>query len=299
MDPICELLLILAGLYLFECVAWVRNDTWLLREALLGRVNRMATASETLNNGRRGACFLSVLPFDCAFATSTRAPDEHSLDFERARWRRAFFVERARTLRLSTTLLAAFLFVYLPTVWYTVGIGERWPWLLGVYFLLVGASVSSFWTLHRRYAGRDRATRIRKAILFALAPTSLLRAVDCVSRGVLREYHPLAVARCGLDDAAFRAFARSILRDLHWPLPDSPQDSDAPARRAIVERALERAGFPAEELLTPPERSSAESVAYCPRCEEQFARSDAHCESCGDRELLPFESTSLEAVAAS
>ena len=100
----------------------------------------------------------------------------------------------------------------------------------------------------------------------------------------------MARSVCRPDE--FRRFARERLADLRWPLRPVCEVEDEAARRTEewfrellleeTERFLKRAGLDPDELLAPPKPDGETSVAYCPRCDAQFAVADAVCEACGD-----------------
>jgi hypothetical protein len=117
-----------------------------------------------------------------------------------------------------------------------------------------------------------------------------MRSRDPLSRPLLERFHPLAVARELCHPARFEEFASRVVREARHPRPrPSSGEGDADAVWAWFDRAmLERlegfvseAGLNADRLDIAPEKSDAQSQAYCPRCHAQFIRKDGGCSDCG------------------
>jgi hypothetical protein len=96
----------------------------------------------------------------------------------------------------------------------------------------------------------------------------------------------------------FRAFARRVLRDVRQPAQPVCPSHDAAvvatesffraALRQTQEDFLKTHRLDPDELCRAPEPAEAASRAYCPRCETQFATTDARCADCGGMPLVAF-----------
>ncbi len=228
------------------------------------------------------------------------ARDLHtSLDARRVRRRWQRFRFGLLPLRCLATALFLIVFAVLPAVHYTTTIVPHWKVLLTVYLYVHVLTVWCAYSLHRRTYPRHRSERRGKVGLMAFAPTYTMRAPQAVAADLLATFHPLAVAAVFLDEAQFRTFARRVLRDARSPIDPvcgderhAVRETEASFRAAAltaIEAMLVEHGVDPDALLVAPERGDAECVAYCPRCEEQFATTEVRCEECGGKDLVPFD----------
>jgi len=130
-----------------------------------------------------------------------------------------------------------------------------------------------------------------------------------LSRGLLENFHPLAVARVFCDKEQFRTFARAALNEIRypgWPLCPSNEPGAADTERewglrvqGAVEKLLKQAGIEPDELIQAPALADENCQAYCPRCHAQFTTATGACDDCGGMPLIPFASTTQKATKSS
>ncbi len=221
-----------------------------------------------------------------------------SLDIRAVERRWQEFRARSRHLRWLGNALVGYVFVAAPTVIWFVGLRLSWLGLFVGLFALAVATATLFRRAHRALYPNAEDERFTHTLTIALSPANAMRAHDALSRPLLEEFHPLAVAKVLLPPAAFPNLARRILLDLRHPaLPDCPSD-DAAARRAgsfwrgalreAAENMLKRSGIQPDDLCRPPKPVDESCRAYCPRCGAQFTSPIGCCADCGGLELVAF-----------
>lgn len=221
-----------------------------------------------------------------------------SIDPKAAEKRWQEFRAQSRQLRWLGNALVGYVFVVAPTVLWFVGLRLSWLGLLVGLFALAVATATLFRRTHRVLYPGAEDERFTHTLTIALSPTNAMRAHDALSRPLLEEFHPLAVAKVSLSEADFRNLARRMLLDLRRPaLPDCPSE-DAAVRRAesfwrsalleATEAMLKRGGIQPEELCRPPKPADDSCHAFCPRCLAQFTTATGHCADCGGLGLVAF-----------
>jgi hypothetical protein len=119
-----------------------------------------------------------------------------------------------------------------------------------------------------------------------------------LSRPLLENFHPVAVANAFCPEPEFRQIAQAAVLDFRFP-PKSTKSDRSVAAEAIVrycsdlekkalESFLQQHGVKVDELLQAPERMDETCVSYCPRCQAQFTFADGQCSDCGGIRLVPF-----------
>jgi hypothetical protein len=129
-----------------------------------------------------------------------------------------------------------------------------------------------------------------------------MRAHDIVTRLLLEQYHPLAVAKTLLGGESFRRFAHRVLLDLRYPAPPTCSNSQPQAIATevfyrqtlleVVESWLVENKLSPDELCCPPPRADESCASYCPRCEAQFVSVSGTCSDCGGLPLMAFRKAS-------
>ncbi len=205
---------------------------------------------------------------------------------------------RTKHVRLLANILFVHVFVVAPVLITLVGIQATWLGLVIVMFALTLSIATLFHRAHREFYPKATDDRFTYTLTTALAVATSLRAHDIVSRPLLENFHPLAVAKVLLDETAFRSFARIIHLDLRHPaLPVCPNSQPHAAatenffRNAsleITEAWLKENGVEPDELCRAPKPLDETCRAYCPRCEEQFTTAEQPCADCGGIELVGF-----------
>lgn len=212
------------------------------------------------------------------------------------RWQE--FRARSRHLRWFGNALFAYVFLVAPVVLRFVGLGLSWMWLLMGLFALATATAILFRRAYHALYPDAEDERFTHTLTIALSPANAMRAHDALSRPLLEQFHPLAVAKVFLPDADFRSFARRVLLDLRYPAqPDAPS-GDAVARNAATfwrvtvqeaaEAMLKRGGIEPDGLCHPPARVDETCHTYCPRCGAQFTSAEGRCADCGGLVLKQF-----------
>lgn len=210
---------------------------------------------------------------------------------------------RTSTVWLSPncTLLFLLTFVCAPVSYY--GINHLGIWsarLLIVGWILAWLGiVVQYGPVRRALCPESFWQRVWHVFAVCLSPASAMRTAEAVSRDLLSEFHPLAVAAVVCPRERFIALAAVELRALRNPSPADclPADTDAGRAEAWfreqtadrLENALREHGVDLAELLAPPPRAD-DALAYCPRCLNQFVFETGNCADCGGIALQPFES---------
>lgn len=210
------------------------------------------------------------------------------------RWRE--YLSRSSAVRRLGNALFFYLLVILPgLIWY-FGFGRTWLGLLLGLLAFTMATAAFFGQAHRALYPAAGDERFAHVFTIALAPSSALRAHDALSRPLLENFHPLAVARHFLSAQEFRAFARRVLLDLRHPAqPRGPSDrpeeiaTEAYARQALLaatDEFLKQQGLAPDELGHPPAPADDSCRSYCPRCDAQFTTLTGECADCGGLAVL-------------
>jgi hypothetical protein len=175
-------------------------------------------------------------------------------------------------------------------IWY-FGFGLTWLGLLLGLLALTVATAIFFYRAHRALYPNAGDERFTLTLTIALAPSSTLRAHDALSRPLLENFHPLAVAKQLLPDKEFRTFARRVLLDLRhparpWGISEEPEvvATEAYSRQAwltAMEDFLNQNGLAPDELGRAPAPADDSCRSYCPRCDAQFTTLSGACADCG------------------
>ena len=187
------------------------------------------------------------------------------------------------------------LFLYLVVIgpgliWY-FGFGLTGLGLLLGLLALTITTATFFCRAHHALYPEASDERFTHTLTIALAPSSALRAHDALSRPLLENFHPLAVAKQLLPDKAFRPIARRVLLDLRHPVrPLVPSEqpgvvaTEAYSRHvllAAVEEFLRQHGIDPDELGRAPAPADDLCRSFCPRCDAQFTTPTGQCADCG------------------
>jgi hypothetical protein len=214
-----------------------------------------------------------------------------------SRWQE--FQKRTAWIQTLANCVLIHLFLLSPLVLHRWGLRQSWPGLLAGLLALTTATALLFRRAHKHFypeAGEDRFTHF---LTILLAPATTARANDILSRPLLENFHPLAIAKRFCSEKDFREFARQTLREIYHPaLPLCPgndvlaQATERYARallRTTIEAFLAENGVAPETLLTPPAPSDESCRIYCPRCLAQFTITTGVCADCGGLELAPLD----------
>jgi hypothetical protein len=199
------------------------------------------------------------------------------------------FQSKTPWLRTLVSLDFIALFLGGPLLFMRTDVEQSWPWLLGAGLLLGSATALAFFRAHQALHPEERGERWAHLVTVALFPPAAVRALDLVAVDLLARWHPLSVAKVLLENDAWEAFARHVLRDLHHPIAPTCPDDDPPACAAeartraallaLVTTEVEAAGGSAADLLRPPP-ATEDCHSYCPRCHEPFIPDAVTCPAC-------------------
>ena len=206
----------------------------------------------------------------------------------------------AQGLQWLSNALVVYVFAVVPAVVWFVGVRLSGLGVLVGLLALTIAAAALFRRAHRAlYPGAEDEC-FTHTLTIALSPANAMRAHDALSRPLLEDFHPLAVAKVLLSEVAFQNLARSVLLDLRNPaLPWCPAN-DAAARgaeafsrqvlREAIESFLKQSGVEPDGLCRAPKPADETCRAFCPRCHAQFTAVGGTCTDCGGLALVAFSS---------
>lgn len=222
-----------------------------------------------------------------------------TLDLRAIESRQREYQSRSLAVRRLSNALFGYLLLIVPGLIGYFGFGLTWLGLLLGLLALTVATATVFYRAHRAlypHAGDERFTL---TLTIALAPSSALRAHDALSRPLLVNFHPLAVAKQLLPDKEFQTFARRVLLDLRhparpWGISEEPEvvATEAYSRRALLsatEDFLSQNGLASDELGRAPAPADDSCRSYCPRCNAQFTTLIGECADCGGLAVVAFQ----------
>jgi hypothetical protein len=205
-------------------------------------------------------------------------------------------------VRVLANVLFVLVFAIAPALIWFIGLKLVWIGVLAGILTLTITMAVRFRQIHAKFYPAAADDRFTQTLIIALAPASTMRAHDLLSRALLENFHPLAVAKVLLPLETFRRFARRFLLDLRHPaLPgcSNPQPQALATeiffRRTLLEIVagwLNEQKIPSDELCRPPAPADDSCRAYCPRCEAQFTSASGFCADCGGLSLQPFPKVS-------
>ncbi len=146
------------------------------------------------------------------------------------RW--AEFQKRMASVKILTNVLFGFLFVLSPLLIWRFGLRFCWPGLLAGLLGCTTATAVLFQRAHKHFYPAAEDERFTQFLLILLAPACTIRALDVLSRPLLEDFHPLAIAKVFCPEARFGEFARKVLLEIRHPgLPLCP--GVEPAAQAV------------------------------------------------------------------
>jgi hypothetical protein len=227
-----------------------------------------------------------------------------SLDADALRRRWQEFQEQTTKVRLLTNLLFGYLFVLAPVLIWYLGFRLSWLGLLVGLLALTTTTAFCFQRAHKTFYPAAEDERFSHFLTIFLSPATTIRAHDVLSRPLLESFHPLALAKVFCPEPEFRAFARTVWREIRFPgLPVCPraepvaEAAEGHARAALrraIEDFLEHCGLHPDELAQPPTPTDDTCRSYCPRCLAQFTTSNGTCADCGGLALVAFPALAVQ-----
>lgn len=304
-----DLVLVIAALYLVECLRWVGPDELTLDRRILSGF-RLKRPAPYPNDARWGWVLLNPLrPDGPAFSLMLspgalthpgRMPGEktspRSLEptrFDDDPIIEAFAILRRRTsgLRKLVMVLLAVWFGLFPACLFRFGVRATLRPAAAVIFA-VSACVAALYQRNARLInpGITAMDLYGNVTKFVLYPISAIRCMDYISRDTLAAFDPIAVTAllCGHERSA--CLAARELTSLRYGI--APQDADLAvrsaiseyraARRQLVESFAAQLKLPVQAFMDPPAQSDKASKTYCPICRAQFRLSEGVCPDCPD-----------------
>jgi len=260
-------LLLLWGIYLTECIVSVNASDAILRGRRVARFRASRGAQFARLNGERGWSVLPPWPSSLAFVA-----EGDSWDTDNVIERVTRFGASIRILSMLATLLGVALLVITPALIITTRIeAVLLQWLL-VLLPLDVAVIVSFVRARRRLQPRERP--LKPLVLAIASPIAAIRLPVTLGIDLLRDVHPIAAVIALANDDDVLSYARRAWFD------------NADERKKIEKALKKRELFKA--LLAPPSQVDTTSVAYCPRCRQQYATGAESCADCERIELLPL-----------
>jgi hypothetical protein len=213
------------------------------------------------------------------------------------------FRKQIANVQILTNWLFTYLFIFTPVLIWRLGFHLVWPGLLAGLLCFTIATSIFFRRIHKSFYPKAEDDRFTHFLTILLSPATTIRAHDTLSRPLLEQFHPLAIAKVFCTEAQFRDFASSIFRDIRHPaLPLWPRNeplaiaAESFSRSLLektVEEFLKKNNVSLKKLLQPPGPTDSTCVSYCPRCLSQFTTLDGKCDDCGGIPLTSF----LDAVS--
>jgi hypothetical protein len=216
------------------------------------------------------------------------------------RWRE--FRQHAASLRNMCNALFAYLFLLAPLLIRFVGLKRCWLVLVIGLFVLSITTAILFRRAHKKLYPQADDERFTHFLTILLSPPTATRAHDVLSRPLLEEFHPLAIAHVFCPAAEFRRLARLALIEVRHPAlplcPNNDPTAVATERHArarlqqTIEEFVRKNGVDLEELVRPSAPTDETCQSYCPRCGNQFTTPTGQCADCGGLPLQPLSSRS-------
>ena len=196
-------------------------------------------------------------------------------------------------IRWMCSLFFVFLFVATPVVVNLFGLERLIIPIAAGMVLLAWQIAFLFYRAHRKFYPAESQERFENLLKMILCPPVALRAPDVLTKNLLSQFSPVAVASV-LAGPGDKVFVRDVVRDLQHPLTHEIADQKAAETigwmgaqqlnccLGLVERVDRFKGLPGAVM------QEGDSVAYCPRCAVQFVMDEGECPDCPGVQLVAF-----------
>jgi hypothetical protein len=248
------LLIVVALIYLSECVVWLRPDAVAIVVPLFGRP--AVRRPSTFGNERGALAFTTLLPARALFVCEGASFKRRELDR-----RLKELVPATRFVRALSVALFLLLFAIAPAASMRFGFAQLGLLIIAALVLANAIAAIAFFRAHKRVDPADRAHRWTHAIVMLVSTPAAIRAMDQVTRGALREFDPIAVAARVAGEE--HPEVRRLLRELAHPAGG--------AERGARYEAARHAGFT---------HVDAAPRGACPRCLAQYGDDVDRCADC-------------------
>jgi len=205
--------------------------------------------------------------------------------------------DSARLLRFLCNTLFLYLFLVVPTLLAFLSFSRLWPILVTALVMVVLAIAVEFRDIHLWLWPEEKGVRRSALSRMGFYPPTAIRAHDYLAHRACAGYHPLAVAFLLCTPSVFDRFARQYVRQLHYPLAGSAPNPTVTAteqwfrsaQEDTIRRVLASCGLDLDSYLRPPPRTGEGSLAYCPRCDTEYAVASGTCADCPGVTLIPYD----------
>lgn len=220
-------------------------------------------------------------------------------DIDRLRSDLTILADTAWLLRFLCNTLFLYVFLVVPALLAYLSLSLLWPILvtaLGVQVLIIAVEYRD---IHIWLWPEEKGARRSALSRIGFYAPNAIRAHDYLAHRACAGYHPLAVAMFICPSSVFDRFARQYVQQLHYPLAGSAVNPTATATeqwfRSAEEDAIRRAlatwGLNLDTYLQAPARTEEGSLAFCPRCNTEYAVASGICADCPGVALIPYDQT--------
>jgi hypothetical protein len=270
-----------ALVYLGECCFWVRRGSiaFHLPWDTTAVWRRPATFA---GNQQGGVVMANPIPPLGTVLISCGSTLE--ADAVAARW--GLYRKKTLWLRVACTAMWCVVFIGGALLVWVPGMQRLFlPIMAAMAGLMVWINLA-FWRAHRILFPERRGERIQHLFTHGIFPPATLRAQDALTRNLLAEFHPAAVAKILCAPTAWRALVQRLLLELRYPI--AGESPDASVRYAELARFAGQQGLTIDDLMAPPARAEESCQSYCPRCRTQYNIADGYCSDCRGVVLKPL-----------
>ena len=203
---------------------------------------------------------------------------------------------RLRSLEVLCVMFFLLLFMIAPVMALRFGV-ELVLIPMGILMLVFAVGIASlFYHQHKLICPWSSSDRLSATVKMILCPPAAIRAVGNLTANIVSSYDPIVIASL-LSPLDLKRFISTYLRDLYYPLKDG---LDGPAKDIVqwyrAEILKQVTDYLTKEKDLRPELILASPVlendchTYCPRCYNQFTRSEGECAECDGVRLVESSS---------
>lgn len=224
---------------------------------------------------------------------------QKTFDVESAKEKIEVFYDQSYGLRICCNILFMYIFLFVPVLlWHYGTIQLLITSLLAMYLLSIFISIN-FHIIHKELYPTQKSERFIDTFKMIIFPPIAVRAHDMLSRYLLINYHPLAIAYIVCERTDVNKFSKDILADLMYPIVNDFGDENINQtdrwHRSNLDNAitlfLDGKKVSKKELLMPPLPATVSCQSYCPRCNTQYTMKEGVCSDCGTITLVPFNTS--------
>lgn len=258
------LLLVLAVIYAAECFVWLVPGEVLFRSLAGERHTVVAPgAEEGFRMFGRTLALARLLPTGEAIVCGPAGSSEGAAEAHQS------LRANLRAVRVSRTILFAWAFAAMPTLWFLLGPVGLLGSLAG---LLIADGVVHALHLRALRRARPETSFMRRLSTWVgwLSPGDLMHAGKDLERTALAGFDPLVAASVLVSPPDLSRYSAALLADA---------EPGTEVARALETR-LRSVGLDPVVLAAPPAPDSAASRSFCPRCRRQYRAESGVCPDC-------------------